>query len=71
MSHTFRLNGRALNRGVDEVLLLKPLKRALAGIVNKQSASKTYSPHANAVTVKTARKAPAAKYTRSKTAVDE
>ncbi|MEH6391103.1 MAG: hypothetical protein V7763_05560 [Sulfitobacter sp.] len=74
MSHTFRLNGRALNRGVDEVLLLKPLKRAVASLVTKQSAAKNNScaeRHTNVVTVKTSEKTRTAKNTRSKTAFDE
>ena len=35
MSKTVKLNQRAFNRGVDEVLLLKPLRRAMFALIKR------------------------------------
>lgn len=50
MSNAVKLDQRAFNRGVDEVLLLKPVRRAVYGILNIKSGQSS----GNAQTVKPA-----------------
>lgn len=50
MSNTFKIDARAFGRGVDEVLLLKPVRRVVGAIVygkEKTTVRKTGSSTAN------------------------